>query len=205
MLYFILEKAINHILQLDPDTLKRLEKLQGKVVKITFTDWKLDCYIVIQQDGVKLVREYSGLVDTTISGKLSGMIRASCSGINSPALLEQGIQVTGDSELGEQIRDILRRVDLDGEEYLSRFVGDATAHEIGWRAKRAVDLGKQTWRDLWGNIREFCQVEAQYLPTRSQVENFYSQIVTLRDGVDRAAARLQRLEQKITNGSKKPD
>jgi ubiquinone biosynthesis accessory factor UbiJ len=193
LIYIILEKAINRVLQLDPETLNRLQPLQGKVVKITFTDWQLDCFILIQDRGVKITGDYSGMVDTTIRGKLIGLIRAARTGGSGPALFEQGIEVVGDAELGEKIRDILRRVDLDGEEYLSRIVGDTAAHEIVWRTKRAIELGKQTWRGLSENIREFSQTEAQYLPSPAQVENLYSQISRLRDDVDRAALRVERL------------
>lgn len=193
MIYTILEKAINRVLQLDPETVNRLQHLQGKVVKISFTDWQLDCFILIREGGVNITGNHSGLVDTTIRGKLIGMIRAARTGASGPALFEQGIEISGDTELGEKIRDILRQVDLDGEEYLSRVVGDVAAHEIVWRTKRAIELGKQTWRGLSENIREFSQMEAQYLPSRAQVENLYQQIFRLRDDVDRAAQRVERL------------
>ena len=136
-------------------------------------------------------------MDTTISGKLAGLIRVGYSGASGPALFDQGIEVIGDAELGEKIRDILRQTDLDGEEYLSRFIGDTAAHEITWRAKRVVDFGLTNLRGIGENIREFCQIEAQYLPTRAQVENFYRQIAQLRDDVDRAGALMSRLERKI--------
>lgn len=202
MLYLTLEKALNHVLQLDPDTLNRLGKLQGKVVKMSFTDWQMDCYILIQERGVHLVGDYQGSVDTTIRGTLIGLLKVSRSGASGPALFDQGVEVVGDPELGEQIRDILRQVDLDFEEYLSRFVGDTAAHEISWRTERAIELGKQTWRGIRDNIREFCQVEAQYLPTRGQVEDFYTQVTRLRDDVDRAAARLARIEAKVRGENK---
>lgn len=182
MLYALLEKAINHILKSDPDTEARLGKLQGKVVKVTFTDWQIDSYLLIQPQGVRLTGAYEGLVDTTIRGDTLGLLR-----------MGWGIEVTGDLDLGEKIRDILRKVDIDGEEYLSRFVGDATAHAVAWRAKRSVEVGKQAWRGLRENIREFCEVEAQYLPSRGQVENFYHDVAHLRDDVDRAAARVERI------------
>lgn len=197
MLYVTLEKALNHVLELDPDTLTRLAKLQGKVVKVSFTDWQIDCFILIQERGVHLMSDYHGPVDTTIRGKLTGLLKVSQSGASGPALFDQGVEVVGDPELGEQIRDILRQVDLDFEELLSRYVGDTAAHEISWRTGRAIELCKQTWRGIRENIREFCQVEAQYLPTRTQVENFYTQVTHLRDDVDRAAARLARLETKM--------
>ena len=198
MLYVILEKAINHLLKLDPDTLSRLNKLQGRVVKVTVTDWRMDCYILIQEQGVRLTGDWPGLVDTTISGKLAGLIRVGYSGASGPTLFDQGIEITGDTDLGETIRDILRRVDIDGEEYLSRFLGDAAAHEITWRTKRVVDFGLQTCRGISENIREFCQDEAQYLPTRAQVEDFYQRIARLREDVDRASALMSRLESKMS-------
>jgi len=197
MFYLALEKAINHILRFDPDTLHRLEKLEGKVIKLSLTDWRLDCYLFIYPSEVRISQHYQGLADTVIRGKLFGLVRAGLAGASGPALFDQGVEVEGDTELGEQIRDILRRVDLDTEEYLSRFVGDVAAHEIVWRSKRALKLGKQTWHELRENIREFCQVEAQYLPTRTQVEDFYGQVARLRDDVDRAKARLERLKSKI--------
>jgi ubiquinone biosynthesis accessory factor UbiJ len=197
MLYAFLEKAINHILKYDPDTLSRLEKLQDKVVKITVTDLGMDCYIVIQEHGVRLTGDWPGLADTTIRGKLTGLVRVGYSGASGPALFDQGIEITGDTDLGEKIRDILQKIDLDGEEYLSRFIGDTAAHEISWRARRSLESGKNLWRGITENIREFCQVEAQYLPTRAQVENFYQQIAHLRDDVDRASALLDRVENKL--------
>ncbi len=198
MLYVILEKAINHLLKLDPDTLHRLNKLEGRVVKVTVTDWQMDCYILIQEQGVRLTGDWQGLVDTTISGKLAGLIRVGYSRASGPTLFDQGIEITGDVDLGETIRDILHRTDIDGEEYLSRFLGDAAAHEITWRAKKVVDFGLQTCRGISENIREFCQDEAQYLPTRAQVEDFYRQIAGLRERVDRAGALMLRLEKKIS-------
>lgn len=197
MLYAGLQKAINHMLQLDPESLNRLSKLQGKVVKVTVTDWQIDSYWLIQEQGIRLVGDYQGPVDTTIRGKLVGLIRVSQSGASGPALFEQGIEVVGDPELGEQIRDILRRLDLDGEEYLSRFVGDTAAHAIASRAKRAREIGRQTWRGLIRNIGEFCEVEAQYCPTRAQANDFYDQVARLRDDVDRAALRVARLEKRV--------
>lgn len=199
MLYTVLEKAINGVLQWDPDTLNRLGTLRGKVVKISLTDWQMDCYILLQEQGVRLTGQYTGLADTIIRGKLSGLIQVGRSGAAGVALFDHGVEVSGDAELGEKIRDILRKVDLDGEECLSKLVGDTAAHAISWRAKRALEIGKRAWRGLAENVREYCQIEAGYLPNRAQVETFYRQIAHLRDDVDRAAARIERIKSRRSN------
>ena len=39
------------------------------------------------------------------------------SGASGTSLFGEGVEVLGDSDLGGEIRDILRRVDIDGEEF----------------------------------------------------------------------------------------
>ncbi len=197
-----LETAINQALKLDPDTAARLANLQGKVIKITLTDWQKDVFLLPGAHGLKLLNEYVGNVDTTICGTSQGIIRVACAGASGTALFDQGIVIIGDTELGEKIRDILRKVDLDWEGFLSRFVGDSISHEIAWRTKKAVKFGQETLGKLGEHVREFCQLEGQYLPKIERVESFYQDVAHVRDDVDRAAARLDRLEQRILVGKK---
>ena len=41
-----LETAINRVLRLDPDTLEKLGKLDGKAVKIELADWETALYVL---------------------------------------------------------------------------------------------------------------------------------------------------------------
>lgn len=201
MLSFIykgLEKALNQALKLDPDTKARLMDLQGKVIKISLTDLQLDCYLLPAESEIKLLAEYAGNIDTTICGTSVGLAKVAYSGASGSVLFDQGIVIIGDIELGEKIRDILKKVDLDWEEYLSRYVGDSLTHEISWRGKRALEFGKQTFQAFSHQILEFCQTEAQYLPKQQRVEAFYQDIAHLRDDVDRAAVRLDQIAQRIS-------
>ena len=46
---------------------------------------------------------------------------------------------------------------------------------------------------MGGNIREYLQEESRDVPTRYEVDRFTKQVGTLRDDVERVAARLNRL------------
>lgn len=200
MLAFIcsaLEKTLNQSLKLDPDTRQRLISLRGKVIQVSLTDLQQDFYLLPSETGVQVLGEYSGPIDTTICGTVLGLAKAACSGGSGTVLFDQGITIIGDIELGEKIRDILQKVDLDWEEYLSRYVGDSISHEITWRTKEVINFGRQTFQSLGNQILEFCQTEAKCLPSRTKVETFYQNIAHLRNDVDRAAARLDQLEAKV--------
>ena len=45
------------------------------------------------------------------------------------------------------------------------------------------------------NIREYLQEEAREVPSRSEVESFGDDVNTLRDDVERLAAKVQRLKE----------
>ena len=50
---------------------------------------------------------------------------------------------------------------------------------------------------MGGNIREYLQEESREVPTRHEVDRFSQEVSTLRDDVERMAARVQRLENKL--------
>ncbi len=188
-----METAINSYLNLDPFTIKRLSLLQDKVIKIELTDWEMQFFVHPDEHGIQLLAEQAGTVDTTISGSLNGLIRASQQGGSSSALFENRIDVTGDVQAGEAMRDVMQKLDIDWEEHLSRLVGDTLAHTITTKVADLIKHGKQITGALRENINEHIHEEAQLFPSCAQVEEHYQQINTLRDDVDRAQARMQRL------------
>ncbi len=172
----------------------RLSQLQGRVVKISLSDWQIDLYVLFQNQRIQLRPNYSGEVDTVMEGTMRGLFSVSLARASGSSLFEQGIKISGDTELGEKIRDIFQQVNLDWEDFLSRYLGDTVSHQIMWRVKRALGIGQKTFRNLEEHIRDYCIMKWQYLPSRAQVETFYHDIAVLRNDVDRVEARLNRLE-----------
>ncbi len=191
-----LETAINIYLHLDPETIKRTAKLSNKVIKIELTDWETSFYVLPSSSGLALLADYDKKPQATISGPLSGLVRVSLDKASSQSLFKQGVKITGDVQLGEQMQDILRRIDIDWEEHLSRFVGDIFAHQIARGFKKTIQIGKHTTETLQRNMKEYLHEEAKYFPTQQQIEAFYRNIGKLRDDVDRAEARIKRLQKK---------
>ena len=188
-----LETAINSYCRLDPDTITRLAALSDKVIKVEIIDWRISFYIAPDSHGIQLLAEYSQEPDTTIKGTLFGLFRVSLAGASGSSLFDNTIEISGDTDTGEAIRDILRKIDIDWEEHLSHLVGDTLAHQAARRFNQAVKFGKRSVEKLQENIKEYIHEEARYFPTQQQANQLYKNIGKLRDDVDRAEARIKRL------------
>ena len=188
-----LEAMINKVLRLDPDSIERLKKLDGKSVKVVINDWNISFFVLPYAHGLQLLNEYHKQPNTVISGKLFGLMKAGIAKAKTTALFDESITISGDTQTGEAIRDVLKNLDIDWEEQLSKIVGDSLAHPIAHHAKKAVDLGKRTIRSLGDNVSEYLHYESQQLPPQQAVENFISDVSRLRDDVDRIEARINKL------------
>lgn len=192
----MLEKIINSYLRLDEENLARLQTLEGKIIQLSVTDWKLNFYFLPHAQGIRVKRHEVALPDATIAGPLFGLFKAGLAKGQSSALFSNSIEISGDTAVAEKIRDILQEMDIDWEEQLSKVVGDIAAHKMANGFKQIVHLGKTTARTLGENVKEFLQSESQQVPSAPEMEQFITQVTELQYAVDRAEARLNQLSSK---------
>lgn len=190
-----LETAINSILRLDPNTLEQLAALDGKAIKIELSDWEMAFYVLPHAQGLQLIPEYHKKTDTIIKGKLINLLKVGTAGATTTAMFDESISISGDTRTGEAIRNVLRNLDIDWEEHLSKIVGDSIAHKLTFHFKKTITLSKKGLRSFGENIQEYLHHESQQLPTPQAVENFCQDVGTLRDDIDRMQARIKRLQQ----------
>jgi len=88
----------------------------------------------------------------------------------------------------------LARPDLEGE--VARWIGDIPAHALGEAVRGAGAWAKRAAEALYLNTAEYLQEESRALPGALEAQAFYSDVERLRDDVERAAARLARLERR---------
>src|SRR3990167_7852652 len=196
-----LEKAINAYLRMDPESVQRLAKLEKKIIKIEITDWGLYFYVQPTKQGLTLSSEAKDKPNTVISGTLFNLFKTACAKDKNTALFKNSIAISGDTEIGENIRDIMAGIDIDWEEHLSKITGDVMAHQISRGFQRTMAFGKRTAQTIGDNIKEYLQIESTCVPTKKEVEQFISDVTDLQHGVDRAEARLKRLLAKRKSSS----
>lgn len=191
-----LEKVMNGYLRLDEENLSRLASLDGKIIKFSVTDWRINFYIYPGVNGIHLSTTETATADTIIAGTLVGLFKAGLAKGSGTALFANSIDISGDTQVGEQIRRLLVDMDIDWEEHLSKIIGDIAAHKLSTSIKQTIHLGKITARTLGDNLKEFLQIESRAVPSPTEVEKFIDDVNVLQYAVDRAEARLNHLYSK---------
>ena len=193
-----LETAFNAWLALDAQThgnaRSRLQALQGKLICLHISNPDVQLYFLPTADQVRVTTRYAAAPDVTIHGSALGLMRLSASNDAGKAMLEHGIKIDGDMGLGNHFSQILREIDVDREELLSRAVGDVVAHHLGQVVRNAQGWLGDSSHAMRLNTQEYLQEEARVVPADAEIRQYLDAVDTLRADTDRLEARLKRLE-----------
>lgn len=194
-----LETAFNTWLQLDQQThgqaLSRLQALEGKLICLHIQNPELKLYFLPTAEGVRVTSEYAADPDVTIHGTALALMRLTTAEDAGKAMLEQGIKIDGDMGLGNRFSQLLREVDVDWEELLSRATGDIVAHSLGQITRNAKGWLADSAHAMRLNTQEYLQEEGRLVPAAAELRQYLDGVDALRMDVDRLEARLKRLEQ----------
>lgn len=187
-----LESALDLYLKRDSSALKRSSKMAGKCVAIALSGTGITLYFLPDGDGVQVLGEYEGDIDTLLTGSPLGFARL---GLDSreDALFQGAVQIEGDTGIGQQFQDIFVGGDWDWEEQLSHFTGDIIAHQAGNLVRHTQRFLKDSGNTFADNSSEYLQEETQLLPTRVEISYFLEDVDKLRADTDRLSARVDRL------------
>lgn len=118
----------------------------------------------------------------------------------APVLLEgreavmRQARITGTADFAEALGFVLRKLEWDAEEDLSRLVGDIAAHRIARTAGAFAAAGAEAGRRLAENIAEYLRYEQPAGVARAEMDAFSAEADALRRDVDALERRLAALE-----------
>lgn len=186
-------KLLNRNIQESTRARELCMELSGTVVAVRVSDTALAAYFIVDDETVDVVAATTDDPDVIISGSLITL--ASLAGQSGTAAIRDGsLDISGDAELAGQFQQLLSHARPDLEEELSGIVGDVAAHRLGEFARGIGRWGRAARSTMGANIREYLQEESRDAPSRYEVEKFSANVSKLRDDVDRAEARLNRLQ-----------
>jgi ubiquinone biosynthesis protein UbiJ len=197
MLTATLENLMNRGLPRSPRAQALCAELAGRRVCIEVSDISR---AIVESTGVSLkVSAVSAEAlsqappDAKIVGGPFGLL--ALTGPTPEAVLQRGdARIEGDAELAQKFRELALLLRPDLEEELSLVLGDVPAHQIGRFARAAFGWTRKVADTTVHNFAEYLAHERQDLISRNEADQFLRGVDSLREDVDRLAARIDQLK-----------
>jgi len=181
---------IQHLLAQNEWAAPMLQPFASKAVKLNFVLLKTS--LVILENGNLAIAGETNVPDATITIPPSLLLRLMAK--DEAAKLQ--IRVDGDTHLATTLAKVLSHVRWDYEDDLSKLTGDVSANKIGEFTRQSVSTVKDTAINLAEMLSEYWQEEKPLLAKKRHVEQFNTEVDTLRADVERLEKRLNKLANK---------
>lgn len=154
MLDLLVLGALNHLLAAAPWARRRLAPFAGRRARIALSAPAGAITLRIAADGTC---ESLGNAAPDVEILLpAGALRAAIAGRGS---LLRGARISGGADFAEALGDVLRHLDWDAEDDLSRWVGDIAARRLADAARSFLAGHADTVQRLADNLEEFLRHE----------------------------------------------
>lgn len=190
----VLQKAINHALALDESMSAKIQALDGKVLEIIISPLDVNFFIRFAKEELQLHVENDGSADTIIRSSPLGLIRLSLLPASKMrSLFNDGISISGDVELGQDVKKLFDEMDIDWEGHLARFTGDVVAYQVGSFFRKGLAFKQQMSASMCHNLTDYLQEELRAFPPREEINDFFKDVDDLSLSVERLAAHVNQL------------
>jgi ubiquinone biosynthesis protein UbiJ len=188
-----LESALNRYIELDPDGMANMARLQGKVIAIDILGLDMSLFIIPADQHIHVMSHYDAEADTRLRGAPFSLLKMGLGQNSENALFSGDVEIVGNTEAGQQFNQILQQLDIDWEEHLSHITGDVIAHQLGRGLRGLLRWGRQVEDSLLQDTAEYLEEEKQLVATKYEVEAFNHDVDIIRNDIERLQARVQRL------------
>lgn len=191
-----LEAAFNRLLFNDPERLKKVAPLQGKVLQLTITDvWSL--YLLFCDDKVVVLQTFEGVVDSHLSLSLNAIGLLKDKGLLMQYIRDGRIDLQGDPSLWQTFSELLKAPNVDIEAWLAPYTGDALAHLMVRHSSELARAIQVRGQALGAQLGDYVREEARLAVGPLELADFSDQVSELHQQSLQLALRLATLTDNI--------
>jgi ubiquinone biosynthesis accessory factor UbiJ len=180
--------AINHLLVQEAWARDKLARHAGKTA--VFDGGIASLKLKVAADGMLQAAGAEDVPSVTIRARLADL----------PLIAQDRerafsyVQIEGDADFANTISQLSQSLRWEAEADLSRWIGDIAATRLVAGARAAFDGARATRRKLAENAAEYFLEENPMLVRPQDVNDFASDVVRLRDDVERLSKRIDNLK-----------
>ena len=189
MIQKIKKIILDHLLSQNDWMQTKLIDHKNKVVVIEISSIKL--ILKIDEKGLlhslNETKEFDCIIKLTVNDFINQLINKN----------NGNISIKGDLELANQVSQVLKRIEWDVEEDLSRYIGDIPAIQATKVLKKIVTNSQKNIGNITGALLEYWQEENKILTKKRDVEIFNSEVDKIVEDTERLEAKIKKIVEKI--------
>ena len=187
-----IETAFNQLIAGQPEIIDPL--LNGKCICLNLTGINIRLYFRFIGSTVILMDTFDRDADASITGTPVALLSAGFTGRANSS----DIQLSGDLQIAQAFEKLLNNLEIDWEEMLSQYTGDAIAFQLGETARGLRQWVQQSGNAFADDLRDYLQIEVRQLPLPDEVDTFNRSVDDVRASVERFELRIKRLQDRLT-------
>lgn len=187
------EIALNRYIGQDAAALARARRLTGRSLTVCFSDFGLAVTFIAEGHGMQVVGLPEGESDVRLTGRSSAFGRVLFSG-RGHGIAGAGLRIEGDIGVAQQFADLFSEVDFNLGDLIDARLGPVPAYFVERGLKSASALFSRLRAEVPEQAAEYLREESRDVIGGWEHERFTDEVTTLRDDVERMAARIRRLE-----------
>ncbi len=185
--------GLNRYIASDQERAAGLDQIKGKLIRLTIREIDKTLSLRVEHRYLKEVSDGDVNPDVDISVSLKILPEFLLGADQDKLIKNGGIEIKGDAHIASVFQNTLREIEIDWEELLSKYTGDAVAYQVGRGVEAVHTLGRHLRENMRQDIRDYLQDNIQASVTQDEVDQFIQDVDSVRAKTDRLEARLNRL------------
>jgi ubiquinone biosynthesis protein UbiJ len=193
-----LERALNRVIVLDPETPAALAKLEGRRIGVHLQGAELAFDIAVQQGALRVEPpvQDGAKADLRVAATPFSLL-ALAMPREGDALPPGKVEIAGDAELARRLERLAREFAPDMEAAFARTFGEVAGVAIARALREATRRMRAGARHAAADTADWLRDEARLAVPRGELDDFLDDVDRLRERAERLQVRVQRLRGRV--------
>jgi ubiquinone biosynthesis protein UbiJ len=193
-----LERALNRVIVLDPETPAALAKLEGRRIGVHLQGAELAFDIAVQQGALRIEPpvQDGAKADLRVAATPFSLL-ALAMPREGDALPPGKVEIAGDAELARRLERLAREFAPDMEAAFARTFGEVAGVAIARALREATRRMRAGARHAAADTADWLRDEARLAVPRGELDDFLDDVDRVRERAERLQVRVQRLRGRV--------
>lgn len=193
-----LERALNRVIVLDPETHAALAKLEGRRIGVHLQGAELAFDIAVQQGALRIEPpvQDGAKADLRVAATPFSLL-ALAMPREGDALPPGKVEIAGDAELARRLERLAREFAPDMEAAFARTFGEVAGVAIARALREATRRMRTGARHAAADTADWLRDEARLAVPRGELDDFLDDVDRVRERAERLQVRVQRLRGRV--------